>query len=380
MKYAVVDVETTGFGKADRVVEIAVVVIDAASGEVVDEFDTLVNPERDIGATNVHGITASMVESAPTFDEVAGPISRVIGGNVLVAHNLPFDQRFIRQEFDRLAIGFEPGRGLCTLRLTNERLSVACERHGIEIGHHHRALSDARATARLLTVVERPDDVAPARLLADLSPGVPRTLRRDSVGGAALPIAPSRFRVRYPTTDELAASYLHVLDAYLDDLVLEEQERSDLADLAALYGIGAPQREALHEAYVEALIAAALRDGVITPGERTLIDAICRALDLDPVRVPDVTEVPRLTNLDGARVCFTGTFVVAGVEMTKEKLAAIAAKAGLQPVGDVTKKGCDLLVAADPATSSGKAAKARSFGIPVMGIGEFMAEIDSRLA
>ena len=51
----VVDVETTGFGKRDKVVEIAMVAMDAESWEVLDEYDTLLNPERDVGATGVHG-------------------------------------------------------------------------------------------------------------------------------------------------------------------------------------------------------------------------------------------------------------------------------------------------------------------------------------
>ena len=62
--FAVIDVETTGFGKSDRVVEAAVVLLDPNNLNIVDEFETLVNPLRDIGAIHVHGITASMVGEA----------------------------------------------------------------------------------------------------------------------------------------------------------------------------------------------------------------------------------------------------------------------------------------------------------------------------
>src|ERR1019366_3747892 len=56
--YAVVDFETTGFRglTTDRVVEIGVVCLDC-SGEVADEWTTLVNPERDVSASHIHGIT-----------------------------------------------------------------------------------------------------------------------------------------------------------------------------------------------------------------------------------------------------------------------------------------------------------------------------------
>jgi DNA polymerase-3 subunit epsilon len=379
MKYAVVDVETTGFGRTDRVVEVAVVVVDAVSDEVVDEFDTLVNPQRDVGATHVHGITASMVESAPTFEEVSGALARVLGGNVLVAHNLPFEVRFLREEFARAGADFDAGRGACTLRMTRERLDQACLRHDIFLESHHRALADARATAELLGKLDRPQALLPSQFRTDLPVGVPRTLRRDSVGGEVMPISPSRFRVRYPTSDELAASYLHVLDAYLDDLILEERERDDLAHLAALYDILDEDRDLLHEAYVASLISAARRDGIVTVAEHELIGSVCRALGLDASVVPEATATAEVTALDGQRVCFTGTFVVAGVEMSKGKLEAIAAKAGLQPVGDVTKKGCDLLVASDASSSSGKAQKARAFGIPIIGIQEFIGLVESYL-
>lgn len=376
-KFAVFDLETTGLGNADRVVEIGVVVIDGATGTVVDEFDTLVNPQRDIGTTSIHGISASMVESAPTFDEVAGALARVLGGNTLVAHNLSFDQRFLLREFARAGVDVDPGIGICTYKLSRERLDVACQRFGVPLPDHHRALADARAAAGILGALAPEGTFAPVRFGTDIPPGVPRTLRRDSVGGAVLPISPSRFRVRYPTVDELAASYLHILDAYLDDLVLDAVERQGLDDLAALYGIDDERRAGLHNAYVAALVMAARRDGIVSEAEHELIESVCRALDASPDLIPEVTARPSVSALDGQRVCFTGTFVVAGIQMSKEQLAGIAANAGLQPVDDVRKAGCDLLVAADPASTSGKATKARQWGIPVIGISDFMALVDS---
>lgn len=79
---AVVDVETTGFAaeRTDRVVEIAIVRL-SQSGEVLDEFETLVNPQRDVGPTQIHGISARDVRQAPVFAEVAGDVAaRLEGG------------------------------------------------------------------------------------------------------------------------------------------------------------------------------------------------------------------------------------------------------------------------------------------------------------
>ena len=83
-RFAVVDVETTGVYNSDRIVEVAVVTI-SPNGRVVDEWDTLVNPLRDVGPTHIHGITASMVTAAPTFDEVSGALAERLNGAVLVA-------------------------------------------------------------------------------------------------------------------------------------------------------------------------------------------------------------------------------------------------------------------------------------------------------
>ena len=65
--YAVVDTETTGFSPAhgDRVLEVAVVLLDA-QGRVEREWETLLNPDRGVGPTHVHGITAAEVARAPT--------------------------------------------------------------------------------------------------------------------------------------------------------------------------------------------------------------------------------------------------------------------------------------------------------------------------
>lgn len=68
VRYAVLDLETTGLSPTHhhRVLEVAVALVDDA-GRIVEEWDTLVNPERDVGAGEVHGITSADVYRAPTF-------------------------------------------------------------------------------------------------------------------------------------------------------------------------------------------------------------------------------------------------------------------------------------------------------------------------
>ncbi|MEI8002067.1 MAG: 3'-5' exonuclease [Actinomycetes bacterium] len=164
-RLVVVDVETTGFAQWDRVVEVAAVTLDARTLAVVDEFETLVDPQRGVGPTAVHGITAAMVADAPTFAEIAGLVGDQLHGSVMVAHNIKFDRRMLEQEFEQIGPVPDWGEGICTLGLTGAKLVVACERYGIVIDGHHRALADARATAELLRHVLDPEaPTAPVRV------------------------------------------------------------------------------------------------------------------------------------------------------------------------------------------------------------------------
>ena len=376
--YAIVDCETTGFGKHDRIVEVAVVVVDGTSGAVVDEYDTLVNPQRDTGPVGVHGVTASMVEAAPAFDEVAGALALRLHGAVLVAHNLSFDVRMLRQEYERLNTDIDEGEGHCTLRLTSEKLEVACARFGIALNGHHRAMADARATAQLLLqfLEELPEGV-PATVRGEDLPLNPRTLRRDAaVGSSQSQMARIVAAAQYPTSDGPLLAYLDMLDWVLDDLVITQSEREHMSTVATDLGIDPSQREAAHAAYLQSIVSAAQRDGVITEAEHSMIGTIATALGVDTVEIPEVTKRSESGPLaPGLRVCFTGEAIVDGRKVERTELEARAAHVGLQSVADVTKKGCDILVVADPSSMSRKAKKAREYDKPVMSIEDFVEQV-----
>ena len=100
---AVLDLETTGFNASrhDRVIEVAIVQLDETLTPTW-EYCSLVNPDRDLGPTHVHGLAGRDVREAPPFVEVADDIVHWLAGRVIVGHNVAFDLRFLRAEFDLL--------------------------------------------------------------------------------------------------------------------------------------------------------------------------------------------------------------------------------------------------------------------------------------
>ncbi len=159
--YAVVDLETTG-GRAsrDRITEVAIVLYDGE--QVVDTYETLINPETYIpyGITQLTGITQDMVREAPKFYEVARKIVEMTEGAIFVAHNVRFDYSFLREEFSRLGFTFTR-KQLCTVRLSRKAIpglrSYSLEnliRHfNIPVEARHRAMADAKATQEILEYI-----------------------------------------------------------------------------------------------------------------------------------------------------------------------------------------------------------------------------------
>ena len=162
--YAVIDVETTGLApvRGDRVIEIAVARVDA-DGRIEDEFATLINPEgRDTGPVFIHGITNDAVAKAPTFAEVAPELLARLDGAVVVAHNAPFEERFLATELARAGHTGLRMPALCTLwlgqqtfRTPNHKLGTLARAAGIPLVDKHAALGDVRALLGLGASVSR---------------------------------------------------------------------------------------------------------------------------------------------------------------------------------------------------------------------------------
>ncbi|WP_211591411.1 exonuclease domain-containing protein [Microbispora sp. H10836] len=388
--YAVIDVETTGLRPSwhDRIIEIGIVHV-AFDGQVTGEWSTLVNPERDLGPQHIHGITASDVRHAPTFEEIAGAAVALLQGRVPVAHNLLFDANFLQYEFAR--IGVESPRlhdvGVCTMAEARRFLPGAprnlvgcCAVADIQLDGHHDALIDAHAAAQLLRrylELCHPDFPWPAALKAAADVTWPSISGTDAVwvrrGVSAERETHFLARIldRLPQAAQAtqADSYLALLDQVLLDHRISAAEADALVDLATTLGLYRADLDRLHRDYLTAIARAALADGVVSEAERQELDLVATLLHLPLGAVDDAltdaagtpgAPTTRFELPPGALVVFTGE-----MDDGREAWEQRARQAGYLPHPSVTKK-VSLLVAADPDTLSGKARKARAYGIPIV--------------
>jgi len=159
--YAIIDVETTGLSpRFEKITEIAIFIHDGR--QVVEEFTTLINPERSIPyrIMQMTGITNRMVADAPRFYEVARKIIELTEDMILVGHNVDFDYNFLRQEFGSLGYDYKRDK-ICTAKLSRKiipfrksyGLGNLCHDLDIENPRRHRAAGDATATMRLFELL-----------------------------------------------------------------------------------------------------------------------------------------------------------------------------------------------------------------------------------
>lgn len=178
-------------------------------------------------------------------------------------------------------------------------------------------------------------------------------------------------------------AYAALLDRALEDRRVDDSEAEALLEMAGKWGLSGERITLAHREYVNQLAIAAVADGVVTDAELRDLKLVARLLgqekqDLDQIlheaaaKVAGTTQRAAATptaetNLNGKRVCFTGELQCRynGQMIPRELAEELATVAGLIVMDSVTKK-LDLLVLADPHSQSGKAKKARQYGIRIM--------------
>jgi DNA polymerase III epsilon subunit-like protein len=181
LPYAVLDFETDGVDPS-QCMPVSVACARFWQGDECDSFYSLLNPGRPIApeASAIHGITDADVAGAPSLEMVAGGILRVATGALPVAYNSSFDRAILH----RFVTGsdcpmFSPQQEwICPLVIIRgvdrfvggkgrHKLETTCARWNVPMDSAHNALSDARATGRLLWKLrERLGDMSAEKLIA----------------------------------------------------------------------------------------------------------------------------------------------------------------------------------------------------------------------
>lgn len=411
--FVVIDFETTGLSprRGDRAVEVAAVCVDPDL-HIGDSMETLLNPKRDVGPTRIHGITARDVFDAPTFEEVAPSLLQILDGNVIVGHNISFDLRFLEAELERAGYQVPGFVALDTLRLSK---TLLCDHYpqsyklkdicsclgfgvsdvftqcGLDQRPEHSALGDAMVTSFLLgRLIEMSSGSSFWHEHLDRAQRVPwpqyfappksRTKRRGESSVPPKPSATDRSvqdvlhalgTNPYKTETDETYEYSRLLDDSLQDRVLDADEIEALADLAQAHGLDEVTLGSLHRGHFDAVVRDAWADGVLTDEEQRDIARVADLLGIDPDSLNSALSGPNAER-DAERQsegCLpAGSPVVLTGEMSRERsiLEGELIDLGFTVGKGVTKKTA-LLIAADPYTQSGKAKKARQYGIPVVG-------------
>lgn len=156
--YVAIDLEMTGLqAKTERILEIgAAKVVDH---QVVDTFQTFVNPHRRLSQTIVEltGITQDMVADAPEDVDALKELLEFVGELPLVGHNIMFDYSFLKQcaanhkiPLEKMAVDTLKISRICFPDLESKKLEAMCQHYGIAETQEHRALADAVMTVQLL--------------------------------------------------------------------------------------------------------------------------------------------------------------------------------------------------------------------------------------
>lgn len=402
----VFDVETTGLPRQhERIVEFAAVLIDL-DGNEIERFETLVNPCRDVGPVDIHGICASDVLEAPTFSDICGDIAQfVMRAKAIAAHNLPFDRWFLNREFERQGIALPQMMGFCTLSYFGEKLHKACELYAIENnGNWHSAIADAVATSRLTALMiedEKPLLASEFQTLHYEWPSIPNpsgtrcTRTTVQERRAARPSFVTKILSSIDHDNEASDSdvlaYLELIEEVLEDRIIDADEEVALVEVASNLGLSKQQVCSAHEMFLNDLVLAAWADNILTECEKQDLAKVACLLGISEKTLQQKIEDAKAhpvseqgTNaakkckddLVGKSVCITGTLsgTIQGKKIDRTTAYRLSEKAGLIPMKAVTKK-LDLLVSSDANSQSGKMQKARQYGVRVFDENVFWSKL-----
>jgi len=246
--FVTVDLETTGGSPtASAITEIGAV--KTRGGEVIGEFQTLVNPGHPIPPMIVAltGITDAMVVAAPPVAEVLPAFLEFLGDAVIVAHNAPFDTGFLRAACRTHGYAWPGNEVVDTVTLArrattkeeapNKKLSTLARVFGTTVTPNHRALEDARATAQIMhKMFERlaAFGITHREDLDALRNPMPESVRKKARMADAVPSKPGVYIFRGPRGERLYVGTSKNLRSRVKSYFTRAEQRRGVRDMLEL--------------------------------------------------------------------------------------------------------------------------------------------------
>ncbi|MFA8435068.1 MAG: exonuclease domain-containing protein [Marinifilaceae bacterium] len=405
--FAVLAIETTGFSpkQGDTLLEIAIQTVNWR-GEIVDFYETLVNPQQEFTGHLIHGITQEMTKQAPTLEEITPDLLCQINGKTLVGHNLPWLLKFLKS-INLQNPTTNNNSGICTLYFSNLvdqelpflQLEKLCEYYDIDIPETQSAKTSCIATAKLFSILKNAFIINRSREefssqfvtpieIGELPPSHSKILKREE--------AQDKIRVKKERLFELlnrlssqpsesipVQQYLMVLDRALADRILTEKEAYSLFELAKECSISKEQAMEIHEEYIRKLVRVYLLDEILTPSEMDDLNTVAELLGVDQTHLTHLIDYEQASiaitcpeqpvpkeSLVGKSVCFAGHLhsKINGQKIKRGLAQQLANERGLIVKSVVSKK-LDFLVVTDPDVYSAKGKKgqkAREYDVSIL--------------
>jgi DNA polymerase-3 subunit epsilon len=276
------------------------------------------------------------------------------------------------------------------------KLFDCCERFGVDVGDvQHEALVDARFTAKLFTLSLPGNEEELDELLSSKPIDWPTVTKTNAV---LLTRQEAEFKKSEPPpylekllkrTHENASdlkfteaqiNYIDMLDRALEDRIVDEAEAKALFETAIEWGLSGKQILDIHENYLIKIVTIAMEDGIISDFEMQdllMVATLLGKKEVDVINIINKNKVSpmkkdnlpskSIEDFKGKKVCFTGELFcsIDGVPISRKKAQELSIEAGLEVLERVTKE-LEILVVADPNTLSGKAKKAKIYGVRIL--------------
>ena len=401
--FTIIDLETTGLfpSKYDKITEISLKKV-SKKGKLIDKYTTLVNPERDLGPTSLHKISNLDINNAPTFDEIYNYILWFINETCLIGHNVSFDIKFLNHQLNQQSSEVEilEENTLCTLKFASAK-RIPRKLEGIQqllrgnVDSLHSADNDTEVIREMFSQLSLTKWIDKQDFeflnLSVSNPGEKIEVNRGegikSLNGFFEKLIFESSKKSKDFEDYKLNKYAELVERAVEDKVVNSSEINELQEFINDNLISSEDANYVNKELFKNYCAIAYSDFIITEDEKAELKVLGKLLsikdnDYDEILSTVISEgtKPKETNenFDGMSVCFSGDInvLINNKNYTRKEIEQLAINSGLELKNGVSKK-LDLLVVADTQTQSGKARKARDYGIRIISGNDFLNKLDN---